>query len=155
MPKSSLIIQTWFLVWMKRSGWPRFQITKPGTPIGQQRSRAMTCATMTAMLRQEPSLYLSRLTQQIEKSAASPWGVQVGAGFSRERALASYSDIEKRHRESLAGLDPIIMQTTLRSRGTQPFYQVRIGADTRVAADRLCASLRKGGTPCMVLRNRA
>ncbi len=134
--------------------WAKAGTGKPDE-TDEQRSRAMTCATMTAMLRQEPSLYLSRLTQQVEKSAASPWGVQVGAGFSRERALASYSDIEKRHRESLAGLDPIIMQTTLRSRGTQPFYQVRIGADTRVAADRLCASLRKGGTPCMVLRNRA
>jgi hypothetical protein len=81
--------------------------------------------------------------------------VQVSAGFSRERALASFSDIEKRHRESLGGLDPIIIQTTLRSRGTHPFYQVRIGADTRAGADRLCASLRKSGNACMVLRNRA
>ena len=110
---------------------------------------------MTAMMREAPSLYLSRLTRQIEKSAASPWGVQVSAGFSRERALASYSNIEKRHRESLGGLDPIIIQTTLRSRGTHPFYQVRIGADTRAGADRLCASLRQGGNACMVLRNRA
>jgi hypothetical protein len=119
------------------------------------RSSPMTCATMTAMMREAPSLYLSQLTRQIEKSAASPWGVQVSAGFSRERALASYSDIEKRHRESLGGLDPIIIATTLRSRGTHPFYQVRIGADTRAGADRLCASLRKGGNACMVLRNRA
>jgi hypothetical protein len=115
----------------------------------------MTCATMTAMLREAPSLYLSRLTRQIEKSAASPWGAQVSAGFSRERALASFSDIEKRHRESVGGLDPIIIATTLRSRGTRPFYQVRIGSDTRAGADRLCASLRKGGIACMVLRNRA
>jgi hypothetical protein len=128
-----------------------------GTPAAadKPRSSPMTCATMTAMMREAPSLYLSRLTRQIEKSAASPWGVQVSAGFSRERALASYSDIEKRHRESLGGLDPIIIATTLRSRGTHPFYQVRIGADTRAGADRLCASLRKGGNACMVLRNRA
>lgn len=119
------------------------------------RPQAMSCATMTALLRQEPSLYLERLQQHVEKSAASPWGVQVSAGFSRERVLASYSEIEKRHRDSLTGLDPIILQTKLRTRGTQPFYQVRIGADTRSSADRLCASLRKSGVACMVLRNKS
>jgi hypothetical protein len=139
------------------TGHPPEEWAKAGEPTAadKPRSSPMTCATMTAMMREAPSLYLSRLTRQIEKSAASPWGVQVSAGFSRERALASYSDIEKRHRESLGGLDPIIIQTTLRSRGTHPFYQVRIGADTRAGADRLCASLRKGGNACMVLRNRA
>jgi hypothetical protein len=134
--------------------WAKAGAGKPAT-AGEPRSSTMTCATMTAMMREGPSLYLSRLTRQIEKSAASPWGVQVSAGFSRERALASYSDIGKRHRESLGGLDPIIIATTLRSRGTHPFYQVRIGADTRAGADRLCGSLRKGGIACMVLRNRA
>jgi len=139
------------------TGRPVEEWTSAGEPAAadKPRSSPMTCATMTAMMREAPSLYLSRLTRQIEKSAASPWGVQVSAGFSRERALASFSDIEKRHRESLGGLDPIIIQTTLRSRGTHPFYQVRIGADTRAGADRLCADLRKGGNACMVLRNRA
>jgi hypothetical protein len=134
--------------------WAKAGAGKP-TAADKPRSLPMTCATMTAMLREAPSLYLSRLTRQIEKSATSPWGAQVSAGFSRERALASYSDIEKRHRDSLTGLDPIIIASTLRSRGTRPFYQVRIGADTRAGADRLCASLRKGGSACMVLRNRA
>jgi len=137
------------------TGHPAEEWAKSGGPSEKPRSSPMTCTTMTAMMREAPSLYLSRLTRQIEKSAASPWGVQVSAGFSRERALASYSDIEKRHRESLSGLDPIIIASTLRSRGTHPFYQVRIGADTRAGADRLCASLRKGGSACMVLRNRA
>jgi hypothetical protein len=126
-----------------------------GTPPGAGKLRTMSCDTMTAMLRDAPSPYFSQLTRRIEKNAASPWGVQVSAGFSRERALASFSDIEKRHRDNLGGLDPIIIASTLRSRGTRPFYQVRIGADTRAGADRLCGNLRKGGVACMVLRNRA
>jgi hypothetical protein len=134
--------------------WAKAGSGKP-PQADKSRSSTMTCATMTAMLRDAPSVYVSRLTQQIEKSAARPWGVQVSAGFSRERALASFSDIEKRHRGSLGGLDPIIIASTLRSRGTRPFYQVRIGADTRAGADGLCANLRKGGIACMVLRNRA
>jgi hypothetical protein len=34
------------------------------------------------------------------------------------------------------------------------FYQVRIGTDTRQAANELCNSLRKIGGACLVLRNR-
>jgi hypothetical protein len=130
--------------WVKASATQQDEHPKP-----------MTCETMVALLGEQPSLYLVRLQQHVEKSATSPWGVQVSAGFSRERVLASYSEIEKRHREALTGTDPIILQTTLRTRGTRPFYQVRIGADTRVGANRLCAGLRKGGIACMVLRNRS
>ena len=128
--------------------------TAAKSETGEKARPAMTCATITAMLRGEPSLYFTRLQQQVENSASRPWGVQISAGFSREHALAAYSDVEKRFR-SLAGPAPIIRQTMMRSRGTQPFYQVRIGADTRSDADRLCGSLRKGGVACMVLRNRA
>ena len=42
----------------------------------------------------------------------------------------------------------------LRSRGTAPFYQVRIGADTRPAADDLCNRIHRAGGACFVLRNR-
>jgi Transglycosylase SLT domain/SPOR domain len=137
------------------TGRPAEEWAKTTMSRQEQRPAPMICDTMMALLREQPNPYLARLQQHVNKSAASPWGVQVSAGFSRERALASYSDVEKRHRGSLSGLDPIILATTLRSRGTHPFYQVRIGADTRANADRLCASLRKGGTACMVLRNRA
>jgi hypothetical protein len=129
--------------------------TSPTMSAPQQRPAPMTCDSMMALLREQPNVYLARLQQRVDKSAASPWGVQVSAGFSRERTLASYSEVEKRSRGSLSGLDPIIIATTLRSRGTQPFYQVRIGADTRADADHLCANLRRVGAACMVLRNRA
>jgi len=42
----------------------------------------------------------------------------------------------------------------LRSRGTRPFYQVRVGTETRADADNLCSSIRRAGGACMVLRNR-
>jgi hypothetical protein len=137
------------------TGHPAADWAKATASLQQKRPAPMTCDTMMALLREQPNPYLARLQEHVNKSAGSPWGVQVSAGFSRERTLASYSDVEKRHRGSLSGLDPIIIATTLRSRGTHPFYQVRIGADTRANADRLCANLRKGGTACMVLRNRA
>jgi hypothetical protein len=45
------------------------------------------------------------------------------------------------------------LSSTLRSRGTRAFYQVRIGADTRPAADDLCNRIRRAGGACFVLRN--
>ena len=62
--------------------------------------------------------------------------------------------IAKRYAEVLAGRDPSLLSTQLRSRGTNTFYQVRVGAETRAAADTLCGSIRRAGGACMVLRNK-
>ena len=40
----------------------------------------------------------------------------------------------------------------MRTRGTHTFYQVRIGADARPAADDLCNRIRGAGGACFVLR---
>jgi hypothetical protein len=45
------------------------------------------------------------------------------------------------------------LSNVLRSRGTRTFYQVRVGAETRDAANTLCGSIRRAGGACMVLRN--
>jgi hypothetical protein len=50
--------------------------------------------------------------------------------------------------------DPNLLGTLNRSRGTRTFYQVRIGAETRVEADELCNRVRRAGNACLVLRNR-
>jgi hypothetical protein len=68
--------------------------------------------------------------------------------------LRSYAQIAKRHDAVLKGHDPSILASRLLSRGTRTFYQVRIGANTRVAAQDLCTSIRRVGGACMVLRNR-
>jgi hypothetical protein len=122
--------------------------TSPPAPAAKP-----SCAEMMAMLRQRPTIFVEQLRARIGQSTSSPWGVQVSAGFSRERVMESYSSIERRHRDSLAGFDPVIVQTMLRSRGTRPFFQVRIGVATRDRANGLCALLRKQKTACMVLHN--
>jgi hypothetical protein len=47
----------------------------------------------------------------------------------------------------------LIIEGQLRSRGTNRFYQVRVGVDTRQGAMDLCAALHKAGAACLVLRN--
>ncbi|MDC7785844.1 lytic transglycosylase domain-containing protein [Rhodoplanes sp. TEM] len=112
-----------------------------------------SCATLAALLGSEPTMFLGELERRVREGAAKPWGVQLSAGFSRAKVLAAYARIERRFRDELDGRDPMIIRTLLRSRGSSAFYQVRVGAETRVAASGLCATLSKKGGACMVLRN--
>jgi hypothetical protein len=113
------------------------------------------CGELMALLHRAPNPFMQKLEERVNIVAAAPWGVQLSAGFSRDQALSSYATLAKRYGEVLAGRDPSLLSTILRSRGTQPFYQVRVGADTRAAAESLCGSIRRAGGACFVLRNRA
>jgi hypothetical protein len=112
-----------------------------------------SCRELTALIKQTPSVFVAELERRVTASAAAPWGVVLGAGFSRAKVLTAYASQERRFRALLAERDLSIVQTVLRSRGSRAFYQVRVGADSRQNADRLCAGLRTAGGACMVLRN--
>jgi membrane-bound lytic murein transglycosylase MltF len=112
------------------------------------------CRQLMALLHRAPNPFVSKLEERVTNSAISPWGVQLAAGFSRDHALSNYAELARRYGSVLGGRDPTLLSTILRSRGTQPFYQVRIGAETRGAAEGLCGSIRRAGGACMVLRNR-
>lgn len=114
-----------------------------------------TCREMTALLKRAPNMFMAALERRVTEGASSPWGVQLSAGFSRAKALAVYAATERKYRAILEGHDPTILRTRLLSRGTSAFYQVRAGANSREAANKLCASLRSAGGPCLVLRNPA
>jgi hypothetical protein len=112
-----------------------------------------SCGELMAMLKEQPSLFIGELERRVTEGAARPWGVELTAGFVRDRVLGAYATIERSYRALLENRDPIIIASRFRSRGTQPFYQVRVGADTRTGANELCAALRKAGGACLVLRN--
>lgn len=113
------------------------------------------CGELMALLHRAPNPFVQKLEERVNLVAAAPWGVQLAAGFSREHALSTYASLAKRYAEILTGRDPSLLSTILRSRGTRPFYQVRVGAETRAAAENLCGSIRRAGGACFVLRNRA
>jgi cell division septation protein DedD len=112
------------------------------------------CGELMAMLKRSPSPFLDELRQRVVHSLAQPWGVQLGAGFSRDRAMAMYARALRRFESVLKDKDPGLQSSVLRTRGRATFYQVRIGADTRNEANALCNALRKAGGACLVLRNR-
>ena len=106
-----------------------------------------------ALLKAQPSPFFGELERRVREGEARPWGVELSAGFVRDRVLAAYASIQQTYRTILANQDPIIIEGKFLSRGTRTFYQVRVGADTRAAADRLCTALHKAGGACLVMRN--
>jgi hypothetical protein len=112
-----------------------------------------SCTDMIALLHRGPNPFVAELERRVVVGALAPWGVQLSAGFSKDRALASYARLAKQYASVLEGHDPSILATALRSRGAAMFYQVRIGAPTRAEADALCARIHRVGGPCLVLRN--
>lgn len=118
------------------------------------RAAPSSCRELMALLTRAPNPFVAGLEQRVNIGADSPWGVQLAAGFSRDKALAMYARAIKRLNSVIGDRDPSILGSILRSRGTRTFYQVRIGADTREAANELCGKIRHAGAACIVLRNR-
>ena len=117
------------------------------------RAPSSSCRELMALLKRAPNPFVTQLEQHVRLGAARLWGVQLAAGFNRDRALAMYARAMKRLSAVIGDQDPSLLSSVLRSRGTRTFYQVRIGADTRPAADGLCNRIRRAGGACFVLRN--
>jgi Transglycosylase SLT domain/SPOR domain len=111
------------------------------------------CSELMAMLRRAPNPFVTQLEQHVTLAAAKLWGVQLAGGFNRDKALAMYARAMKRLSAVIGDQDPSLLSSVMRSRGTRPFYHVRIGADTRPAADDLCNRIRRAGGACFVLKN--
>jgi Transglycosylase SLT domain len=110
-----------------------------------------TCGELMAVLkRARPNIFVAALEQRVIAGAMQPWGVILGSNMSRAQMLDRYAALQQRHAAVLAGRDPILLE---RSRGSLPRYQVRIGAETRVAANDLCKRIHMSGGDCVVLRN--
>ena len=119
-----------------------------------QAAPASSCRQLMALLKRAPNPFVTGLEQRITLSAAKVWGVQLAAGFNRDKALAMYARAMKQLSAVIGDQDPSLLSGRLGARGRSLFYQVRIGADTRVAADDLCNRIRRAGGACFVLRNR-
>ena len=117
------------------------------------RAPTSSCRELMALLKRAPNPFVTQLEQHVKLGADRLWGVQLAAGFNRDKALAMYSRAMRQFSAVIGDRDPSLLGTMWRSRGTRIFYQVRIGTDTRPAADDLCNRIRRAGGACFVLRN--
>ncbi len=82
-----------------------------------------------------------------------PWGIQVAGNFRRSAAVRQYERVRRQFASVLADHRPVVsrVRTPIGRRG---IYAVRIGADSRTEANRICAALRTVGGACLVMKNR-
>ncbi len=115
-------------------------------PPGDDKERkADDCPGVVASIR----TYAPRLIE----GAYAPFGVQLSGNFSKARAIASYQRMVGRYPALLEGKPTLILGSRLAGRGRRAFYRVRLPAPTLREAGQLCASLKKAGGACVVLRN--
>jgi hypothetical protein len=84
-----------------------------------------------------------RLSNEAEGGSASPeaaWGVQLIGSPLQGTALASFEQLQRKYKSILGDRQPLILRSKV---GTSAFwYRVRIAADSRRDAEKLCSSLR-------------
>jgi len=54
------------------------------------------CTQLMALLHRAPNPFVQKLEERVNIVAASPWGVQLSAGFSRDQALSNYAMLARR-----------------------------------------------------------
>ena len=130
-----------------------WQAAGRGGQISDRAAAHTTCQDLMALLKRAPNYFVSRLEESVQLGAAQPWGVQLAGGFDRNLAMSMYSRAMAKLRSVIGDQTPTLLRVQNRSRGMRPFYQVRIGSDTRQAANDLCNRILHAGGACFVLRN--
>lgn len=104
-----------------------------------------------AACRKLPVIMASMIPMSRVKMKA--WGVQVAGNFRQSAAMGQWQRLRARYGSVLKGHDPVVsrIRTPIGRRG---IYAVRIGADSRGEADRICTTLKGAGGSCIVMKNR-
>lgn len=117
-------------------------------PSGAAAALSAGCSTTIAELRADGGEGGEPLAPPL-----APWGVQLAGNFSKSLALAEFARAEQRYAAAIGGLQPMIIGRRLRYLGSRTFYQVRLPAPSRGAADLLCGRIRAAGGACVALRS--
>ena len=79
------------------------------------------------------------------------WGVQLTGDSSQGAALAAFYKMQKTYISVLGSHEPLVLRSSAGRNAS--WYRVRVGAETRGEAERLCSSLRVVGGSCLVQMN--
>jgi hypothetical protein len=92
-------------------------------------------------------------TVAMSRVKRKPWGIQVAGNFRQSAALKQW-EREKRAHPGVLGKYRAVVSRVRTPIGRRSIFAVRIGADSRAEADRVCAALRSSGGACLVAKNR-
>ncbi len=112
-----------------------------------------SCLQVTAALRRGRAGQPQIADGEPAIAPLAPWGVQLAGNFSKAQALQSFARESRTYAKLLGDIRPMIIGTLLRSRGSRPFYRVRVPSQTRLEAEAICTRIRGAGGNCMVLHS--
>ena len=116
-----------------------------GAPVTVEAAEPQSCLVVTAELRRGGG------GGAVAAEIWAPWGVQLAGNFSKPLALAAFARARARYAGLIGDARPMIIGQLLRSRGTKPFYQVRLPAPTRAVAEQLCSRIQAAGGACVAM----
>ena len=83
----------------------------------------------------------------------APWGVQLAGSHSKEAALAAYRRAQSSYSAIIGKIEPMVIAGQAPGFGVATYYQIRVPAPSRAAADALCEKILRAGGACAVLRS--
>jgi Transglycosylase SLT domain/SPOR domain len=107
----------------------------------------LSCLQVTgAMRHSEP--------HSVAASALSaPWGVRLAGSHSKAAALAAYRQAQSSYSAIIGKVEPMVIGGPAPGFGIATYYQVRVSAPSRAAANALCEKILRAGGACAVLRS--
>jgi hypothetical protein len=121
--------------------------TAGGEAVTVETAEPQSCLTLTVELRRGGGIGAGTVAAEIW----APWGVQLAGNFSKTLALAAFDRARARYAPVIGDTRPMIIGRLLRSRGTKPFYQVRLPAASRAVAEQLCGRIQAVGGACVAM----
>ena len=81
------------------------------------------------------------------------WVAQLIGDSSEAAVLSRFHLMQGKPGSVLAGYEPVVLRTTIKSGEAPIWVRVRIEFDTRQGPDTLCSKLKAAHEPCLVQRN--
>jgi hypothetical protein len=142
-------------------GYPHFASLEIGPGAGVLVARASIFTPSFTMLPSEPSASFAERFAGTKVANLAPvvplpkssWVVQLIGDDTEATAISRFRQMQNKHQAILGNYEPIVLTTTLKPGAPPIWTRVRVGLNSREAADSLCARLESAGERCLVQRN--
>jgi hypothetical protein len=143
------------------AGYPHFASLEMGPRAGVLVDRASVFTPSGAMPQAGQSDSFAERFSGTKAASLAPvapapkssWLVQLIGDDTEATALSRFRQMQTKHKAILGIYEPIVVNTTVKPGAPPIWTRVRVGLNSREAADSLCAQLESAGERCVVQRN--
>lgn len=129
--------------------WTKSDFQQPQFKLSKTEDFLSACNKFTTRY----SLYRNVSLNSGNIAGLKSWGVILTSNFSRNKALNTYRQLQKKFPSVLKNKKPSVARKVNFSFGRRARYEIQLAASSRAQANKLCASLKRAGGSCLVLKN--